>query len=235
MDPNDSASPNRYGHSTILGSGKLVFGDRFGVEYKPLTSTELRLVRLHPGIDEEPLRGALQHYDHDDGVSYAVLSYAWKSNEEHEIIYINGCNFEIRGNLAKLLRSLRKPGKSILLWVDAICINRNDSKDRDPQIMSMHRIARQAAERIFWLIEDDEEDTALFHEIENACQKTRSLEGCVPCRQENIKCSFNSVAQAEFRNICDQCQMVGHVCELDIQALESLKAQKRRQQHCCAS
>ena len=61
--------------------------------------------------------------------------------------------------LAAALSQLRRPDKSRLLWVDALCINQADVGERQSQVERMTDIYRYAAKVIVWLGSEAEDSS----------------------------------------------------------------------------
>lgn len=70
---------------------------------------------------------------------------------------VNGEPVKITKNLHEALVAVRSPSASLTLWIDAICINQEDKKERSTQVAKMASIYRQAARVFIWLGHDDAE------------------------------------------------------------------------------
>ncbi|KAH8777277.1 heterokaryon incompatibility protein-domain-containing protein, partial [Hyaloscypha finlandica] len=81
-----------------------------------------------------------------------ALSYEWGSNET-KTITLNGDDYDIRTNLFDALRRLRWEMEERILWVDAICINQHDVRERNHQVSRMASIYSQARHVVVWLRE----------------------------------------------------------------------------------
>lgn len=57
-----------------------------------------------------------------------------------------------------MLRHLRKREKQRFLWIDAICINQNDNKEKACQVQLMEEIYQQAENVHVWLGEGNSQD-----------------------------------------------------------------------------
>lgn len=58
---------------------------------------------------------------------------------------------QVTTNLEAALRHIRKDSESVLLWVDAICIDQNNNQEKNVQVGRMGSIFEKAAETIVWL------------------------------------------------------------------------------------
>lgn len=74
---------------------------------------------------------------------FATLSYTWGTSTQTEIIILNDNPLQIGTNLSHALHAFRKLayfGHKYMLWVDAICINQNDPKERESQVAKMRNL-----------------------------------------------------------------------------------------------
>jgi hypothetical protein len=86
-------------------------------------------------------------------VKYNALSYVWGDEKpEHEVL-INGSSHFIRHNLYLFLDQARRRARHIHLpiWIDAICINQDNTTERNHQVSRMQDIYRGANEVFIWL------------------------------------------------------------------------------------
>ncbi|KAK6451755.1 hypothetical protein FP744_10008006 [Trichoderma asperellum] len=139
---------------------KLQIGSQF--RYSKLEKGEIRILSIHPGKDEDPLRATLFKRKLEDvRGGYEALSYTWGNPKEKPLDKImirdldaelprtvnmktvvetavvksvGGAPFSIRNNLYRALMRLRKMTDShINIWVDAICIDQSDSGHREKE------------------------------------------------------------------------------------------------------
>jgi len=123
--------------------------------YAPLDEVDgIRILDLQPALNEnEPLRGTLRtttrtetrpsYYKHLN--RYEAVSYAWGDPTPTSTIICNG-NSLIRtaANIDVLLRRVRRKRKVRHLWIDAICLNQSDKREKSHQVPNMHHIYSQA-------------------------------------------------------------------------------------------
>ncbi|KAL6895149.1 heterokaryon incompatibility domain-containing protein [Trichoderma evansii] len=126
-----------------------------GYEYDriDLDGPGFRLVRLHQGDSGElscELFQAVLH-QHDELIPYEALSYTWGLTESHYSIVVNDQRMKITANLYLALKNLRNAHSDRILWVDAICINQSNVKERNHQVAQMSEIYREASRVIFFL------------------------------------------------------------------------------------
>ncbi|KAF7557461.1 hypothetical protein G7Z17_g674 [Cylindrodendrum hubeiense] len=123
--------------------------------YKPLdlATDAIRLVYLFKGFVTDPIRCELfETWLHEvEGVPYEALSYAWGGTWRPEEITLNGCTAKVTENLHTALQHLRSEHRDRVLWVDAICIDQDNEKERGHQVGQMKNIYANAEQVIIWL------------------------------------------------------------------------------------
>jgi hypothetical protein len=106
-------------------------------------------------------------------------------------IQIDRQDFEIGPNLETALRHIRHHEEDRIFWIDAICINQNDEKERSDQVQLMRQIFSSARTVVAWLGEGDDESYNALNTLKNlthaditemaaskfSCQKWSGLKG----------------------------------------------------------
>jgi hypothetical protein len=116
-----------------------------------------RILVLNPGSESDEIRCDLIQKEDLTQASlgkvspYEAVSYVWGEEQDPDFIILCGSRFAVTRSLAEALRYLRLPKSDRMLWVDAICINQYDEKEKEAQVLSMHRIYKFAKEVIAWL------------------------------------------------------------------------------------
>lgn len=118
-----------------------------------LDGPAFRLVRLHQGDSGELSCDLFQAVLHqrDEIIPYEALSYTWGPIAGHHSIVVNDQKMSITANLYLALKSLRYPHSDRILWIDAVCINQSNVKERNHQVAQMSDIYKQANRVIFFL------------------------------------------------------------------------------------
>jgi hypothetical protein len=108
--------------------------------------------------DEVAIHATMDTYNFGNAPQYKALSYTWGSQDGLSKIKLNGALFLVTPNLLAALQQLRlnqsKSGKS-KLWIDAICINQSDNREKNHQVMRMKDIYANAVEVIIWIGKPD--------------------------------------------------------------------------------
>ena len=69
--------------------------------------------------------------------SYECLSYTWGTSNNRRAIWLNNSVITISEPLDMVLRSLQHETESRFLWVDFVCINHDDLKEKEQQVRHM--------------------------------------------------------------------------------------------------
>ena len=167
-------------------------------KYTPITDKQIRLLHLQPATQKNfDIVCSLETVSlNDKDRSFAALSYTWGVGEprfeiklqtlglgsETNLPYKPGSKwgtarrglglglkrFYITYNLDLALRHFRDPYETMILWVDALCINQGDDDEKSMQVKRMADIYSKAEEVNIWLGEDDDDSTSAIefaHEI----------------------------------------------------------------------
>ena len=112
--------------------------------YRALQPGDIRLVHLVPGETKDPLQCIIIHVPSKSAPSYRALSYVWGTClRTHELMTPDGV-LPITLSLDKALRGMRTGKQPITLWVDAICIDQGNHKEKKKQIRLLSRIFQNA-------------------------------------------------------------------------------------------
>ena len=104
----------------------------------------------------------------DQVVEYEALSYTWGAPHFTHLITCNCLPFAITSNLDEALRHLRHTSQKRYVWVDAVCINQLDLREKARQISNLFRIFQRAFGVIAWLgpeVDSTETAVALLEEV----------------------------------------------------------------------
>lgn len=181
-------------------------------KYQPLPGDgkSIRLIRILPSAGFESLvRCEMIHAttQHD----YTALSYTWGVPNAEREVYVNGAILTARPNLWEFLRrvSLSAEYTRKMFWIDAICINQDDDKEKSVQVGRMGEIYKSAKHVLIWLSPYQEDaELALENSIGPICDFT-DVASCLPnkerARLENDIPQFLSCSTFIFvRSICEQ-------------------------------
>ncbi|KAK3354083.1 heterokaryon incompatibility protein-domain-containing protein, partial [Lasiosphaeria hispida] len=151
-------------------------------DYSPLSEHgNIRLIRLMGHKDKgAPIQCQLFEYplqEPGQGAHlYEALSYVWGSEEDNQPICIQepdgkGDTFlaprrlYVTQNLYAALLHIRNRLLDRVLWIDAICINQEDNKEKEQQVQFMAKIYASANRVIVWLGEASSDTDGAFEAL----------------------------------------------------------------------
>ncbi|KAL4727146.1 hypothetical protein ACLX1H_006047 [Fusarium chlamydosporum] len=128
------------------------FTDLFVYEPFDLERPGFRLIRLKQGT-QLPLKCYLiqAYLDKESVFDYEALSYVWGSQSTPCEVMVDDKFMSITTSLYDALCHLRKSDEDLILWVDGLCIDQSNTKERSHQVNHMSEIYRKADNVIIWL------------------------------------------------------------------------------------
>lgn len=84
----------------------------------------------------------------------------------------------LKTNLYAALRRLRMPARPVVLWVDAICIDQDNAKEKDDQVARMVEIYSRASRVVIWLGDEDDRSRSAMKFIQDIV-RVDNLDGLV--------------------------------------------------------
>ncbi|RYN98011.1 hypothetical protein AA0120_g2336 [Alternaria tenuissima] len=106
------------------------------------------------------------YLDGTDTIPYDALSYHWGGTDKTSTVTVNGEYLDVTENLHSALQHLRSEDIDRVLWVDAICIDQGNERERGHQVQQMCKIYSQAEEVIVWLGQATEETNILMDSLQ---------------------------------------------------------------------
>ena len=127
----------------------------------PLTGPRMiRVFKLHESTNsDDVIKGDLTVMDLDNRPSFNALTYHWgkEDNDPKYTIFCGSHTMKVGKNCWDALWHLRKRYRSIDIWIDAICIDQKNQKEKTIQLPLMGDIYRKADCVFVWLGEGDNE------------------------------------------------------------------------------
>ncbi|KAJ0114821.1 hypothetical protein J7T55_004563 [Diaporthe amygdali] len=121
-------------------------------------SRKIRVLKLERGDWDDVIRCSLDvvNLNASSKPEFEAISYVWGGGSESPPhILVNGRMCNVHVNLLAAIRHFRSTTSTRTLWVDAICINQNDVKERNRQVGIMGIIYRQCKRVLIWLGESE--------------------------------------------------------------------------------
>ncbi|KAK4222693.1 hypothetical protein QBC38DRAFT_489218 [Podospora fimiseda] len=177
-------------------------------------NSQIRLLQLQAGTGEDPIVCFLKAVNLEGHPEYDALSYVWGNPGVTGSIQLHGREHSVTINLWDALKRLRQPDKHRRLWVDALCINQTDSKEKEGQIGLMGKIYSQAKEVCLWLGEPTKLDAFSDGPREIPCHATAAgvLKATFPTVYPEIRPYLSILEDGEF-------ELVSSADPLDLTAI----------------
>ena len=95
--------------------------------------------------------GKLETVALEDEPRYTALSYVWGDPSDRVPFVLDNHRIPITRNLALALQALQLDDEPFVLWIDALCINQDDLKEKSEQVLRMKEIYASASLVVVWL------------------------------------------------------------------------------------
>lgn len=131
-------------------------------EYKPVDAArkEIRVLVVHPGPNEAPVRTTLQHTLFEASTAaYETISYAWGDPTVRSSILVDDKLLDVPASAERVIRRVRRETDRTI-WIDAVCINQEDLDERGHQVSLMGNIYNRSVGNIVWLGDSKESSPA---------------------------------------------------------------------------
>jgi hypothetical protein len=124
-----------------------------GFTYAPIdtSSEDIRLLRLSDRYTPGPPSCEIFHASLKDDIKYEALSYTWGDPRLQDFISLNGNVASVTVNLTRALEDIRLEHGTRVLWVDALCVNQEDTRERNHQVKQMGAIYQKAERVVVWV------------------------------------------------------------------------------------
>lgn len=144
--------------------------------YAALQPGEIRL--LHSKIEDDSeitwtLTNAQLLDPVDSPLQFDALSCAWGELGETFPLNCNGRQLQIHHNLNKALPYLARRRSSLLIWIDAVCINQDDQEEKRSQIRLMSKLYRRADTVWAWLGFRDQDAITVLDDLVQAAPEIK--------------------------------------------------------------
>lgn len=119
----------------------------------PVGDGEFRLLRLEPDSEtSNPLKICLHTQTIASSMnSYDAISYHWGDSRDRCNITVNGTETLVTRNLYTALKYMRHASMERCLWIDGLCIDQENMRERSHQVIEMRHIYSYARRVRIWL------------------------------------------------------------------------------------
>ncbi|TGO35734.1 hypothetical protein BHYA_0148g00080 [Botrytis hyacinthi] len=122
-------------------------------DHTDLAKPKFRLLHLKSGTGNQQLCATI-HVEHIDVAAtsgYICLSYVWGTEISTEHIKVDENEISIHAGLLPSLRHIRKPHHTLVLWIDALCVDQNDPDEKASQRANLGEIYSRCSLVYIWL------------------------------------------------------------------------------------
>jgi Heterokaryon incompatibility protein (HET) len=121
-----------------------------GYAYAPLGHNQIRLLQVSDK-DGISIYG-LHHVSLENPPEFSALSYTWDGQlRDRNLICDDSSILKVTQNVEIALSYLNAHAKLYYIWIDGVCINQDDDREKEAQIPLMGRIYSTAPKVIVWL------------------------------------------------------------------------------------
>jgi hypothetical protein len=164
-----------------------------GYQYSAIGPQHIRLLRYAPSSKGSEIRLQIQVFNRRAKPPYAALSYVWGEKTPRQAINLKGCSFDTGPNLYNALRSMRK-GLPEWFWIDAICIDQNNTTERNEQVREMTQTYEKATLVASWIGLCDE----LIRPVFTLDVRTQNMSNLAPPQQRKLTAALHRLCQLEY-------------------------------------
>lgn len=147
--------------------------------YTPLQRPDsIRLLVIGHGAEDARLNLSMIDMSLATKIPYLALSYAWEGDRKTKEVLVGDARVSITSTVDSAILYIRElldhfPGESIGLWIDAICINQKDNKEKGLQVRLMADIYRDSKQVLVYLGHEtvlNEEGLAMIARIQKTSE-----------------------------------------------------------------
>jgi hypothetical protein len=128
---------------------------------------QIRILDLLPGKEEDEVECELRVVTLG-AEEYEAVSYVWGDLLQGKIIKVDGIEQAVTESLYTALHRLRNSDSKRFLWVDQLCINQWDKKEKTHQVNLMREIYKKCSRCLIWLSEIVDEGGLALHSAQGA-------------------------------------------------------------------
>lgn len=128
--------------------------------YRPLEATQIRLLGVYAGEEEEPIKCSMIHENLSavSDTNYNTISYHWDDTTEWTTIELDQRVAIIPLNAAAAIRRMRNKHELTILWIDSVCIDQRNGDEKRGQVEMMDKIFASSNHNLIFLGEAEQTD-----------------------------------------------------------------------------
>ncbi|KAH7346853.1 heterokaryon incompatibility protein-domain-containing protein [Rhexocercosporidium sp. MPI-PUGE-AT-0058] len=135
-------------------------------QYQDLPTDEqggiyIRLVQFYPTEEEtgQPPPCSITKFPLSECPKYEAVSYFWGSPLDQGQIICDGKTITVPANLYSFLSRMRVKAANRKFWIDSVCINQSNEKEKSSQVAEMRNIYAKASRTLVWLGAEADQST----------------------------------------------------------------------------
>ncbi|KAF2676833.1 heterokaryon incompatibility, partial [Lentithecium fluviatile CBS 122367] len=110
------------------------------------------------------MRCNLRNVQLNHSLKFHALSYVWGTEPPTHSITVNE-KVDIKSNLYSALRRIQSQFTDLELWCDALCMNQDDSEEKNREVLRMGDIYRSAERVVIWLGKEEQKSDLAMSNI----------------------------------------------------------------------
>jgi hypothetical protein len=169
---------------------------------------EFRCLILKSGAADSDLSCEVITVTLSSAPSFEAISYAWGNGQPDQPLLCNGQALLITPRLIQELRHLRRDDRQRRLWIDQICINQQDDREKGHQVQLMADIYKQA-DRVIACLGDTSETgrhiESLLAEVITGFEEEARHYGAwykIPTPYRKFNNLLNDTRYKSFQRVC---------------------------------
>lgn len=136
----------------------------------------IRLLTLAPGSKTDEVSCTISIHPLANPPAFQAVSYSWGLPKDMTQIRCEGKLVTVPINLKDfLIRTQAQSTDKWTLWVDSVCINQKDAKEKNSQVTAMRHIYKKAGFTWIWLGKEYDDSTLGLTFAEECCDAYRKL------------------------------------------------------------
>ncbi|KAK9771425.1 putative Heterokaryon incompatibility domain-containing protein [Seiridium cardinale] len=176
-------------------------------QHRPLRYDDsIRVLQILPSaVADAPVRVSLSSYRlSDPKLQFEALSYTWGNPSDKTPISVGGLSSSllVPQSSVNAVKALRFQDKRRTMWINSICINQDDVRERSTQVQMMAHIFSRASCTIIYLGEHTPSSRLVFEELSEAMAAPPRLEHHDPIKKINRPLPSSAVIKGLDELIC---------------------------------
>src|SRR6266487_217939 len=119
-------------------------GDAYTYQQLRDPSKDIRLLQLRRKPQRVEYKLIVEPCGPTSSVPYEAISYRWDSPNRTQTVEVDGAQLSVTSAVYSILHELSPSSGTRHIWIDSVCINQEDTAEKEKQIPLMTRIYSNA-------------------------------------------------------------------------------------------